>query len=364
MHFELPVGQLEKYLQPLLPFTQREEVHFQHILMTSTSEALTLCAGDGEMQLSIQHPPMAMEGCVVFPARLLFDICRASNKQSYLQATCEDNTMAIQVDQARYKIRCFPRKQFISMQSEAIVAQWRLNASAFAKALLGCQFAMAHEDFRTYLTGVHLFIDAKILTLVASDGHRLIRDRVSCQSSDPRPSLIVPKKAVNELGKLLQGVDGEALLNVGEGWLEIRTETFSVMTRLIAAQYPQVDAFIPKIHDHPLQVEVSGLLAALQQVTVLSVDKMKPICFFLTRGKPLKLTTKVDAGNYGEVLVDVDYQGPELVVGLNYRYLYEMLNSLGEGRLSAYFFDHQKGVRFSHAAFTERTHVVMPSLLT
>jgi DNA polymerase-3 subunit beta len=120
-----------------------------------------------------------------------------------------------------------------------------LPAKAFKEALRRTCYAASDDDSRYALKGVFFSFKANKFRLVATDGRRLalaeieVEFPVSCETE-----FIVPSKAVNELVKML-GEEGELALYVGEGQIAVELEGVLLVSKLIAASFPNYQQVIP-----------------------------------------------------------------------------------------------------------------------
>ena len=99
------------------------------------------------------------------------------------------------------------------------------------------KFAISLEETRYYLNGIYVHQDKEnknFLKGVATDGHRLAQVKLKLPNgADGMPSIIIPRKTVNELRKLLEETDGDILVNVSNN--KIKFFSFKWPARLNAS---------------------------------------------------------------------------------------------------------------------------------
>src|SRR5262249_34057158 len=71
-------------------------------------------------------------------------------------------------------------------------------------------YAMSQDESRPFLNGLSLVLTKRELRLVATDGHRLALARVPIEA-EAELSGIVPRKAVQEMARVLGSAEGAAL---------------------------------------------------------------------------------------------------------------------------------------------------------
>ena len=83
-----------------------------------------------------------------------------------------------------------------------------MPAAELKRLIENTQFAISTEETRYYLNGIYLHtVDVggePMLRAVATDGHRLARVESRAGRVGGMPGIIVPRKAVNEVQKLLE----------------------------------------------------------------------------------------------------------------------------------------------------------------
>lgn len=105
--------------------------------------------------------------------------------------------------------------------------------------LAHCQWTIARQDVRMWMTGASLVTGKGQMTVVATKGSSLARSRI--ESDAPAASAIIPRDAVNVICKLFGKADDGVMARVDENMLEVRHEGTVFITRLIDARWPDID---------------------------------------------------------------------------------------------------------------------------
>ena len=167
--------------------------------------------------------------------------------------------------------------------------------------------------------------------MVATDGHRLALIERGIGSFGLGKGVILPRKGLAELRRLLEGVEeGEVSVGFKENMGLVLKGNVELFMRLIEGDFPDYSKVIPKDNPQIAHIDQEDFLHALRRVSILSSERYKGIKVEL---KPGKVSISASNPELGEAVeeIDMEYQGKELTVGFNARYLIDVLAVLGEG---------------------------------
>ena len=133
----------------------------------------------------------------------------------------------------------------------------------------------------------------------------------------------MPRKAVNELRKLLDDFDGDVLIGLSETRAEFRFGVVRLTSKLIDGTFPDYTRVIPVGNDRIMQVDVSAFSAAVDRVSTIASEKSRSVKMGLRSGVLTLSASNTDASSATEEL-EVSYDGPEMEIGFNARYLLDI----------------------------------------
>jgi DNA polymerase-3 subunit beta len=137
---------------------------------------------------------------------------------------------------------------------------------------------------------------------------------------------IVPRKAITEIMRVL-GAGEEVQLGITENQFVLQMPNFVMTARLIEGQFPNYEAVLPKGHPVTLTMSRTLLTSALRRVAVMAEDRNKPVKLLLAPGV-LRLAASSQELGEAEEVVEIDYQGGEMTIAFNSRYLLDALAPL------------------------------------
>ena len=188
-------------------------------------------------------------------------------------------------------------------------------------------FATAQDELRPVMNGIYFDQTPDCLAIVASDGHKLVRNKILNIRSEVPSSFILPKKPASLLKGVLTKQGGDVVIRFDERNAEINYEEGIIICRLIEGRYPNYNSVIPQSNPNQLTVDRMGLLSALRRVQPFSNDSSNLIRFHVENG-----TLQLDAEDYDfsktatERMV-CDYNGMPLSIGFKGSSFIEVLSN-------------------------------------
>jgi DNA polymerase-3 subunit beta len=183
----------------------------------------------------------------------------------------------------------FPAAQGVGMNASVITISNALLAENITRSL----FATAQDELRPVMNGIYFDLTSECLAVVASDGHKLVRNKIMTIHSDQPASFILPKKPASLLKNLLGKDGGDVVIRFDERNAQISYGDGELICRLIEGRYPNYNSVIPQNNSNQLTVDRLGLQAALRRVQPFANDSSNLIRFHVEGG-----TLQLDAEDY------------------------------------------------------------------
>jgi len=228
-------------------------------------------------------------------------------------------------------------------------------------------YAVSHDEGKYNLNGIFLqaLNDNQALRMVATDGHRLSmidRDITSPSCEELRKGVILPRKGLLELKKLAE--EGGADLGLGfmDNTAVIKKDQTVIIMRLVDGEFPDYERVIPKNNEQEMRVAVDPLLHALRRMIILSSEKSRGVKMQLKKGLLELSSSNPELGDAHEDL-DMDYDGPDISIGFNARYLLDLLQVQNQEELRVMLKDNLSPGLFLSGQEDGFLAVVMPMRL-
>jgi DNA polymerase-3 subunit beta len=289
---------------------------------------LTVVATDLETVMKVHLDIEAKDsGKVCIPARILMDSLKNIAEQPLSFNIDKNFGIEITTDNGKYKVMGENPDNFPKEPAADDANSFTMTSSALVTAINKSLFAVSNDDLRPAMTGVFFELDKNSLTCVATDAHRLVkykRTDVSCPKAD---SFIVPKKPLNLLKSALPDNEDELTLSYNSNHLFVKHGGTELVCRLIDARFPDYKVVIPVDNPYKLTVSKTDFQGALRRVSVFSNKSTNQVALTIS-GSELQLAAQdVDFSFEGNERMSCQYDGEDLQIAFNAKFLIEMLNA-------------------------------------
>ena len=291
----------------------------QLILTASDLETTMSCTLDVESKDS---------GMIALPAKLLLDTLKTFPEQPLTFVKTENNTMEISANNGKYAVAFLNGEDFPRAAQVKDPTQTKVNGKVMAAAINATLFASGNDDLRPVMSGVFFQFSTTELTFVATDAHKLVKYTRKDISAESNAEFIMPKKPLQLLKNILQGVDDNLLIEYNETNAEFTSGNLSLTCRLVDGKYPNYEAVIPKENPNVMQIGRLDFLNSIRRVSIFSNKTTHQVRLKIA-GVELQISAEdLDYSNKAEERLDCEYKGDDLQIGFNSRFLIEMLNNL------------------------------------
>ncbi len=236
--------------------------------------------------------------------------------------------LSVEAGRSHFALATLPRQDFPVMASSEYSTNFAAPAPVLRRLFDKAKFAISTEETRYYLNGVYMHVadgeTGPVLRCVATDGHRLARiDADLPDGAANMAGVIVPRKAVNELRKLLDDDETEIAVSVSETKVRFATPGIVLTSKVIDGTFPDYTRVIPTGNTKRLEVDAGDFARAVDRVATVSSERSRAVKLQLEDDRLVLSVNAPDAGNAEEELV-VGYADEPLSIGFNAKYLLEI----------------------------------------
>lgn len=251
----------------------------------------------------------------------------------------------------------YPEPQTPDADSHSVIT---LPAAMVASLLDRVQRSMGNNDERRYLNGVLLELTDSALKLVSTDGHRLSLAEREIKHDQKPVSVILPRKGALEFLKLAKSADDDVRLGLSKNNVVLSAGSSRIMSQAIDGRFPDYSAVLPATVNKPVMVDRASLAAAIERVGVTANEKYHGVQLAFQKGSIVLHTDSPHAGS-GEDAIDAEFDGEEIKVGFNLRYVLDALSSIASESVEVHLKDGNSAALLlpSDARETSK-YVVMP----
>jgi DNA polymerase-3 subunit beta len=342
-----------------------------NVLLRADSGKLTLKATDLDLEVTeTVAAEVGSGGATTVPAHILHDIVRKLPEGAEVSLDTGDGSqLALKSGRSRFTLQVLPESDFPDLTTGEFPTRFSLPAATLKKLIDRTQFAISTEETRYYLNGIYLHAvtvgKKPMLRAVATDGHRLAQAQVEAPAgAEKMTGVIVPRKAVGEIQKLVEGGEGDVDVELSDTKIRVTIPAAGgggvvLTSKLIDGTFPDYGRVIPQGNDKILKVDRGEFADAVDRVSTISSERGRAVKLALTEGKMTLSVNNPDSGSATEEL-GVDYGADDIEIGFNSRYLLDVAGQLETGTAEFRFADPGSPTLILDDGATDALYVLMP----
>jgi DNA polymerase III subunit beta len=308
----------------------------ENFLFEISDSTLTITASDLETSMITELQVEAKEsGRIAAPAKILIETLKNLPDQP-VTFTIDEETYTIEISSAngRYKLSGenatdFPRVPVVK-GGNAI----EIPSNVLARAINKTIFAVSNDELRPAMTGIFVQLRSDNVTFVATDGHRLLRFRRTDIATSQEASLIIPRKAFTLLKSTLPSEATAVRMEFNQSNAFFSFDNIRMICRLIDERYPDYENVIPVQNPNKLVIDRAALLSSVRRISIYSNKTTHQIRLKLS-GSELQVSAEdLDFSNEANERLTCQYDGEDMEIGFNAKFLIEMLNNIDADEIS------------------------------
>jgi DNA polymerase-3 subunit beta len=291
--------------------------------------SLRLMATDLDLQVDESVPAnVDQAGATTVSAHTLFDIVRKLPEGSQVEITAAEGKMQVIAGRSRFNLSTLPRDDFPVIAEGDLPTRFELPAATLRQVIEKTRFAISSEETRYYLMGIFLHVIDDQLRAAATDGHRLARITVPRpDGAEEMPDVIVPRKAIAELFKLLEELEGTVEISLSPTKIRFGLGSAILTSKLIDGTFPDYNRVIPTGNDKLLKLDPKSFSAGVDRVSTIASEKTRAVKISVDRDKVTLSVTSPENGVATEELA-ADYGADGIEIGFNAKYLLDILGEI------------------------------------
>jgi DNA polymerase-3 subunit beta len=305
-----------------------------NFLFELSNNELRISASDLETTMSTSLEVEADEsGAIAVPARLLLDILKTFAEQPLTFKVEDNHTIEISSDSGKYALAYADGEEFPKAVELDSPSSATLTGGILANGISKTIFASGNDDLRPVMSGVFFQLSPESLIFVATDAHKLVKYVRTDVHANEVAEFIMPKKPLNLLKNILAGSEEEVRIDYNDTNARFSFGNSVLICRLIDGKYPNYEAVIPRENPNKLTLDRSSFYNSVRRVSIFSSKTTHQIRLKMA-GTELKISAEdLDFSNKADERLQCSYEGDDMQIGFNSRFLLEMLNHLGSNEI-------------------------------
>ena len=332
MKFIVSSSALLRQLQAVQGVIQTNNVLpiLDHYLFDVEGRQLTICTTDLNTTMRTR---LAVEGNgqakVAVPGKILLETLKTLPDQP-ISLALDPKTFAVELhtDKGKFKLSGENGEEFPTLPEMTGNQQFELPSDALLTGISNTLFAVGTDELRLAMTGVKMECAGDTLSFVATDAHKLVLHKQGGIEVPASAGFIVPRKALNLLKATLPGDASPVKVSYNNTHVVFAFGDLELTCRLIDQKYPDYQAVIPKDGGSRLLLRRTEFLSSLRRISIYSSKSTYQVRLSI-KGNELQLSAEdPDFSNQALETLACEYNGPDMEIGFNSRFLMEMLNNL------------------------------------
>ena len=316
------------------------------LIDASNGQGVCLSATDLDISITCKLSATIEDaGSTTVPARKFSEIVRELPEKS-LSLIAEEGRVMLQCQsgvEGTYALMSVPADDFPELPTEIDGTEIAFadgeedmpDSNALNEMVFKTIFAVSRDETRPVLNGVLWQVGDGRMTMVATDGHRLVKySRIQQGLPENNTEAIVPPRALNHVVKLMNGGISLQKAQFGQSHVlfalgdEDDEDAIQIFSRVIEGPYIGYEQVIPQNNGKRLRVSNSHLLPAVRRVSILASTQTHQLRLAIKKNELELSATSQEIGGEAREHLDVDYDAEEMIIGYNSTYLQEVLRRI------------------------------------
>lgn len=195
-------------------------------------------------------------------------------------------------------------------------------------------FATASDELRPVMNGIFFDITPEYVTMVSSDGHKLVRYQTTESEADFKASFILAKKPAGLLKNLTPKEVADVTISFDSRNAVIKIDDYTMVCRLIEGRYPNYNSVIPQNNPYKVTVDRQSFLSALRRVSIFSSQASNLVKLSMNSNQLMISAQDVDFSKAAQESLACEYQGKEMNIGFKSVFLIDILSNIVSDEIS------------------------------
>ena len=306
-------------------------------------------------------------GMIAIDAKMIIEFLKAFPEQPLtFSINNENKSVKVFSEDGEYSFSFFDGNEFPKTPELVEEKSIKINSQTFLSSITQTIFAAGNDELRPVMSGVFCDISSGDINFVATDAHKLIRHKVNDLTNE-KASFILPKKPLNIIKNIVSDKNEEINISYDKSNAIFSFNNITIYCRLVDGNYPNYEQVIPKDNPNELIISKSTLLSALKKVMPLSNKSTNQVVLDI-KGNSLNVSsvdTDVNNSALSTINTNLKYNGEDIKIAFNGKFLMEILNSLNNEELKIKLKTAAKAVTIEPNDDESQTlALIMPIMLT
>lgn len=292
---------------------------------------LTVSATDLETSMTtVVNVESNADGKIAVPSKIMLETLKALPEQP-ITFNADTDTLNIEIvtDSGRYKLSGQKPDDFPKMPKVESASSISVKAASLGNAISKTIFATGTDEMRQALTGVLFELKKDGINFVATDANRLVRFKNTAVKPTEEINFVIPKKALNLLkSSLPNSEDAIAKIDYNKSNAFFSFGDVNLICRLIDEKFPDYKAVIPVENPNKLLINRLEFLGSIRRISIFSNKSTHQVRLKMAGSSLTVSAEDLDFSNEAKEELGCTYDGVDMEIGFNARFLSDMLSAL------------------------------------
>ncbi|PFY14668.1 DNA polymerase III subunit beta [Bacillus toyonensis] len=340
------------------------------IKITADQSGITLIASNSNVFIkkfipnSIEDEQIAtilQAGTIVVPAKYFIEIIKKMPSDIVIKSKNEQ-IITIQSEEITLNLNGLPANEFPNVPLIEDHAEIQVETEQLIEVFKQTVFAVAKNESRPVLTGVHIELDHNKLVCAATDSHRLAI-RETPISSDAKANCIVPSATISELLKLMNSNTEFVYIYLSDSHVIFTFGTTTLYSRLIEGKYPNISNLIPNEFQTVINVERKKILQGVDRSSLLASEwANNNVNLEIINESTIKISS--NASQIGKIAetqqVDAIQGEKQLNISFDGRFMVDALRAITEEMVTLSFGGSMRPILIEAGEQSAAVHLISP----
>lgn len=292
--------------------------------------SVTVSDSETTMVTKVEVIESDMDGRFAVTAKTLLDALKEIPEQPLtFEINTESLEITVQYQNGKYSLIGQNADEFpLSAVLGESAVRVQIDPQVLLCGINRAVFATADDELRPVMNGIYFDITTDDITMVASDGHKLVRCKTLAAKGNERAAFILPKKPANLIKSLLPKEQDSVVIEFDERNAVFTLDRYRMVCRLIEGRYPNYNSVIPQSNPYKVTIDRQLLIGALRRVSIFSSQASSLIKLRMQENLITVSAQDIDFSTSAEEKMICQYVGNPMSIGFKSTFLIDILNNI------------------------------------
>jgi DNA polymerase-3 subunit beta len=268
-------------------------------------------------------------GSICVGTSKLFNLVRELRENQIQIKSTPQNWVYLSCGNSNIKLPGVEPDKFPNVEFRNLEKRFSTPPEILKNAIDRTFFAIGDNESRKNLLGLNLrIISSNQISWKGADSFRICQYNSEFDSSLPQEgNIIIPKKSLLEIKRVLEFGENSVEVSFDDNIFQVFTSLVKYKTRLIEAEFPNLDRLVNNPSLHIVALPKIELLNAVKILSTLTEGDQKSVMkLTFEEGQITLESQKLDFGEGNDVIY-CDYTGEKMSIGLNIRFFLDAIQA-------------------------------------